>query len=177
MSKPGVKPGGLAGKPLRQNTIESLTAEIKSSSTLFVTDFTGLNVLKMTEFRRRLRASGARYIVVKNTLAQRALAANKISALDEHLAGNTGIVFAGTDPMAAAKVIGDFARENEKPTVRAGWVDGKAVAPAYVKRLGEIPSREVLLSQLLGGFNGILYQLVGAIDALREQRQQAGQAE
>ena len=164
-------------KPERQSTVETLTAEIKASSTLFVTDFSGLNVLKMTEFRRRLRATGAKYIVVKNTLAQRALAANKIADLDAHLAGNTGIVFAGSDPMAAAKVIGEFAKEHEKPTVRAGWVDGKAVAPAYIKRLGEIPPRDVLLSQLLGSFNGVLYQLVGVLEALREQRQQAGQAE
>jgi large subunit ribosomal protein L10 len=164
-------------KTERQTTIASLTEQIKSSPTLFVTDFSGLNVLKMTEFRRRLRASGAQYVVVKNTLAQRALAANDIGALDDHLAGNTGLVFAGNDPMGAAKVIGEFAKEHEKPTVRAGWVDGKAVAPAYVKRLGEIPSRDVLLSQLLGGFNGVLYQLVGVLDALREQRQQAGQAE
>jgi len=114
---------------------------------------------------------------VKNTLAQRALAANKIGALDEHLAGNTGIVFAGADPMAAAKVVGEFAKEHEKPTVRAGWVDGQAVTPAHIKRLGLIPSRDVLLSQLLGSFNGVLYQLVGVLDALREQRQQAGQAE
>ena len=117
------------------------------------------------------------YVVVKNTLAQRALAANDIAALDDAPAGNTGIVFVGNDPMAAAKVLGEFAKENEKPTVRAGWVDGKAVEPAYIKRLGEIPPRDVLLSQLLGGFNGILYQLAGVLDALREQRQQAGQAE
>ena len=164
-------------KPERQSTVDTLTAQIKASPVLFVTDFTGLNVLKMTEFRRRLRATGAKYIVVKNTLATRALAANKIGALDDHLAGNTGIVFAGNDPMAAAKVIGEFAKEHEKPTVRAGWIDGKAVAPAYIKRLGEIPSRDVLLSQLLGSFNGILYQLAGVLEALREQRQQAGQAE
>lgn len=171
------KPGGVKGKPVRQGTVDALTTQIKASPVMIVTDFSGLNVLKMTEFRRRLRATGARYIVVKNTLAQRALAANQIAALDEHLAGNTGIVFAGADPMAAAKVLGEFAKEHDKPTVRIGWVDGKAVAPAYVKRLGEIPSREVLLSQLLGGFNGILYQLVGVLDALRDQRQQAGQAE
>jgi large subunit ribosomal protein L10 len=171
------KPGGLKGKPVRQGAVESLTAQIKASPVMFVTDFTGLNVLKMTEFRRRLRATGAKYVVVKNTLAQRALAANKIGALDEHLAGNTGIVFAGSDPMAAAKVVGEFAKEHEKPTVRAGWVDGQAVTPAHIKRLGLIPSRDVLLSQLLGSFNGVLYQLVGVLDALREQRQQAGQAE
>jgi large subunit ribosomal protein L10 len=134
-------------------------------------------VLRMTEFRRRLRAAGAQYVVVKNTLVQRALAANQISAFDEHLRGNTGLVFAGSDPMAAAKVIGEFAKEHQKPTVRAGWLDGQAVEAQYVKRLGEIPSREVLLGQFLGGLNGIVYQMVGALEALHEQRQQAGQAQ
>ncbi len=135
-----------------------------------MTDFTGLNVLKMTEFRRRLRQAGGRYVVVKNTLAQRALAANKIGELDAHLTGNTGLVFAGEDPMAAAKVVGEFAKQHQKPTVRAGWLDGQAVEPAYVKRLGEIPPREVLLGQFVGALNGILYQMVGALEALREQR-------
>lgn len=157
-------------KTERHEEVAMLTEAIKASPTLFVTDFSGLNVLKMTEFRRRLRAAGGRYVVVKNTLAQRALAANSIADLDSHLTGNTGLVFAGGDPMAAAKVLGEFAKEHEKPTVKAGWVDGKAVAPAYVKRLGEIPPREVLLGQFAGALNGVLYQVVGALEALREQR-------
>lgn len=162
-------------KTTRNSTVDTLTEQIKGSPNLFVTDFSGLNVLKLTELRRRLRASGARYVVVKNTLAQRALAANKIAELDGHLTGATGFVLAGGDPMAAAKVLGEFAKENERPTVKGGWLDGRAVEPAYVKRLGEIPSREVLLGQFAGGLNGILYQMVGALEALREQRT-AGQA-
>ena len=86
-----------------------------------------MNVLRMTEFRRRLRAAGVSYVVVKNTLAQRALAANGITGLDEHLAGPTGLVLT-KDALAAAKVLGDFAKEFERPTVKAGLVDGKAVA-------------------------------------------------
>ncbi len=157
-------------KTERQDSVEDLTARIKASPNVFVTDFTGLNVLKMTELRRRLRQAGGRYVVVKNTLAQRAMAANQIAALDDHLTGNTGLVFAGEDLMAAAKVVGEFAKQHEKPTVRMGWVDGKAVEPAYVKRLGEIPPREVLLGQFVGALNGIMYQMVGALEALREQR-------
>ncbi len=72
--------------------------------------------------------------------------------------------------MAAAKVLGEFVKEHERPTVKAGWLDGRAVAPAYVKRLGEIPPREVLLGQFAGALNGILYQVVGALQALHEQR-------
>jgi large subunit ribosomal protein L10 len=156
-------------KTQRQETVESLSAMLKDAPHLYVTDFTGMSVLRMTEFRRRLRAAGVSYVVVKNTLAQRALAANGITGLDEHLAGPTGLVLT-KDALAAAKVIGDFAKEFERPAVKAGMVDGKAVSPAHVKRLGQIPSREVLLAQLAGSFNGLLYSFVGALEALREQR-------
>lgn len=156
-------------KTERQETVDSLSALLKSAQHVYVTDFSGMNVLRMTEFRRRLRAAGVTYVVVKNTLAQRALAANGITGLDEHLAGPTGLVLAN-DALAAAKVLGDFAREFERPAVKAGLVDGQAVAPAHVKRLGEIPSREVLLSQIAGSLNGVLYTFVGALEALREQR-------
>ena len=156
-------------KTERQETVESLSALLKDSPHVYVTDFSGMNVLRMTEFRRRLRAAGVSYVVVKNTLAQRALAANGITGLDEHLSGPTGLVLT-KDALAAAKVIGDFAKEFERPAVKAGMVDGKAVSPAHVKRLGQIPSREVLLAQLAGSFNGLLYSFVGALEALREQR-------
>ncbi len=158
-------------KTERQNEIAVLTDRLKDTKNIYVTDFSGLSVGKITELRRRLRAAGARYIVVKNTLAQRALAANRIAELDDHLAGPTGLVLAGPDPLAAAKVLGEFARENQKPSVRIGLIDGKAVNPAYVKRLGELPGREALLGQFAGCLNGVIYQMVGALEALREQRQ------
>jgi large subunit ribosomal protein L10 len=158
-------------KTERQNQVAVLTDRLKDMKNIYVTDFSGLSVGKITELRRRLRAAGARYVVVKNTLAQRALAANRIAELDDHLAGPTGLVLAGPDPLAAAKVLGEFAKENQKPSVRIGLVDGKAVNPAYVKRLGELPGREALLGQFAGCLNGVLYQMVGALEALREQRQ------
>jgi large subunit ribosomal protein L10 len=158
-------------KTERQSQVEALTERLGASSSIYVTDFSGLSVGKITELRRRLRAAGARYVVVKNTLAQRALAANRIAALDDHLAGPTGLVLSGNDPLAAAKVLGEFAKEHQKPAVRIGLVDGKAVNPAYIKRLGELPGREALLGQFAGCLNGVLYQMVGALEALREQRQ------
>lgn len=158
-------------KAERQATVDVLTEAVKGSETIYVTDFAGLDVAKMTDLRRRLKAAGARYVVVKNTLAQRALAANKVTSLDAHLAGPTGLVLAGADPMAAAKVIGQFAKEHQKPSVRVGLVDGKAVDPAYVKRLGELPSRDELLGQFVGCLNGVLYQVVGALEALKTKRE------
>ena len=168
-------------KTERQATVESLTELLKGSPNVFVTDFSGLNVLRMTELRRRLRGAGVEYVVVKNTLAQRAFAANGVHALDEHLAGPTGLVLSA---MAGAKVLTDFAREFEKPAIKIGLVDGRRVTPAQVKRLADLPPREVLLAQLAGYIqapmaqfagvmNGLLSQMVGALEALRAQRSAA----
>jgi large subunit ribosomal protein L10 len=169
-------------KTERQATVESLTELLKGSPNVYVTDFTGLNVLRMTELRRRLRGAGVDYVVVKNTLAQRAFAANGVHALDEHLAGPTGLVLSGQDALAGAKVLTDFAREFEKPAIKIGLVDGRPVTPEQVKRLADLPPRDVLLAQLAGYIqapmaqfagmmNGLLYQMVGALEALREKRQ------
>jgi large subunit ribosomal protein L10 len=171
-------------KTERQATVETLAELLKGSPNVFVTDFSGLNVLRMTELRRRLRGAGVEYVVVKNTLAQRAFAANGVHALDEHLAGPTGLVLSGTDAMAGAKVLSDFAREFEKPAIKIGLVDGRPVTADQVKRLADLPPREVLLAQLAGYIqapmaqfagvmNGLLYQMVGALEALRAQRSAA----
>lgn len=171
-------------KTERQATVESLAEQLRGSPNVFLTDFTGLNVLRMTELRRRLRAAGVQYVVVKNTLVQRAFAATGVSALDEHLAGPTGLVLSGTDPLAGARVLTEFAREFERPAIKIGLVDGKPVTAEQVKRLASLPPREVLLSQLAGyiqapmaqfagAMNGLLYQMVGALEALRSQRSAA----
>jgi large subunit ribosomal protein L10 len=168
----------------RQATVDALIEQIKGSPNVFVTDFTGLNVLRMTELRRRLRTAGVEYVVVKNTLAQRAFAASGVNVLDEHLAGPTGLVLSGKDALAGAKVLADFAKEFEKPAIKVGLVDGKPVTAEQVKKLASLPSREVLLSQLAGyiqapmaqfagAMNGLLYQMVGALEALRSQRSAA----
>jgi large subunit ribosomal protein L10 len=159
-------------KTERQATVESLATQLKGSPNVFVTDFQGLNVARMTELRRRLRAAGGRYVVFKNSLAQRALAANGLPALPAAFKGQVGLVLAGADPLPSAKVVGEFAKEFQKPTVKAGLLEGKSVEPAYVKRLGEIPSREALLGMFAGALNSILYQVVGALEALRTERDQ-----
>ncbi|MBM4188901.1 MAG: 50S ribosomal protein L10 [Gemmatimonadetes bacterium] len=158
-------------KSERQQMVETLTEAVKGSANIYVTDFAGLNVAKITDLRRKLRQAGARYVVVKNTLAQRALAANRVTGLDEALAGPTGLVLAGDDPLPAAKVLGQFAKEHQKPSVRIGLVDGRTVDAAYIKRLGDLPSKQELLGQFAGCLNGVLYQVVGALEALKNKRQ------
>ena len=161
-------------KQERQAAVESLAETLRGSPNMIVTDFSGLTVEHMTTFRSRLRDVGARYLVVKNTLARRALVAGEIPGLDGSVfTGPTGLVLVGPDPLPAAKVLGDFAKEHQKPGVKVGLLDGQVVEAGYLKRLGEIPSREILLGQFAGALNGILYQMVGALEALREQRQSA----
>ena len=159
----------------REAEVETITAAIKGSPTVFVTDFAGLNVAKMTEFRRRLRGAGARYVVVKNTLAARALQVHGITALSEYLKGPTGLVLS-TEPLSAAKVLTEFARENQKPGIRAGLVDGAPVSKDHIQRLGSIPDRQTLLAMVAGSLNNILAGFAGCLEALREQRGAASNA-
>ncbi len=166
----------------KERLVADLTAKLKGAKSLYYTDFTGLNVKRMTELRRRLSRAGVEYVVIKNTLALRAV--NESGLVGERLRGPTGLVV-GTDPVAAAKVLSDFAREFEqKPAVKGGMLDGKAIDSAQVKKLASLPSREQMLADLgaglqspmaafLGALNGLLYMFAGALDALKSQREGA----
>jgi len=168
-------------KAQKQDMVTALATKLQRSPTVYVTDFTGLNVARITDLRRRLRAAGFEYVVVKNTLVRRALTDAQRAGLESHLAGPTALVLAGADPVGAAKVLADFAKEFEKPAVKVGLVEGKAVTPDQVKRLAALPAKLELLAQLggalqapmagfLGAMNGLLYMMVGALEALKIKR-------
>lgn len=172
-------------KAQKQEMVATLTTQVAKAQTIYVTDFTGLNVAHITDLRRRLRAvgGGVEYVVVKNTLARRALTEQQLKdgGLESFLAGPTALVLAGADPIGAAKVLTDFAKEFEKPRIKVGLVDGKRVTEAQVKSLAALPSKQQLLAQLggalqapmagfLGVLNGLLYSMVGALEALKDQR-------
>src|SRR6476659_2019945 len=166
----------------KEQLVTELTAKINGASAFYYTDFTGLNVKKMTELRRRFRKAGVEYVVIKNSLALRAV--NESGLAGSRLRGPTGVVI-GKDPVAAAKVLNDFAKENEqKPAVKGGMLDGKSVDAAQVKQLASLPSREQMLADLgaglqspmaafVGALNGLLYMFAGALDALKSQREGA----
>ncbi len=170
-------------KAQKQESVTALAERLRRSRTVYVTDFTGLDVAKLTQLRRRLRQSGegTDFVVVKNTLARRALADAQVQGLEAYLSGPTGLVLTGADPIAAAKVLADFAREFEKPAIKVGLVDGKTVTPNLVRRLASLPTKHELLAQLggtlqaplagfLGALNGVLMNVVGALEALRAKR-------
>jgi large subunit ribosomal protein L10 len=169
-------------KSEKEQLVSELAQKLRGASALYYTDFTGLNVKRMTDLRRRLRRSGIEYVVIKNTLALRAV--NESGLVSERLKGPTGLVLA-RDPVTAARLLSDFAKENDaKPTVKGGLLDGRALDSAQVKQLATMPSREQMLAELgaglqspmaafVGALNGLLYMFAGALEALRTQREGA----
>ena len=166
----------------KEKLVAELKDKIQGAPALYYTDFTGLNVKRMTELRRRLRKANVEYVVIKNTLALRAV--NESGLVAERLRGPTGLVVA-RDAIVAAKLLQDFAKENEqRPTVKGGMLDGRAIAVEQVKKLASMPTREQRLADLgaglqsplaafVGALNGMLYMFAGALEALRTQRESA----
>ena len=168
-------------KAEKQAFTEDLRSEAENSGALYLTDFTGLDVKLMTLLRRRIRESGGRYRVVKNRLARRAFDDLEISGLDAHLSGPTGIVFGTTDAVEPAKVLVDFARENDqRPAFKVGVVEGRVIGEEQFRKVAMLPARDVLMAQLVGALEGPmaafvsalqgkLQEFAGLLDALKEQ--------
>ena len=166
----------------KEQLVVELKEKIGGAQALYYTDFTGLNVKRMTELRRRLRKAKVEYVVIKNTLALRAV--NESGLVGERLRGPTGLVI-GRDAVGAAKVLTDFAKENDqRPAVKGGLLAGASIDAAQVKRLASMPSREQMLAELgaglqsplsamLGALSGPFMMFVGALEALRTLREGA----
>lgn len=156
-----------AKKADKQILVDSLKATLSGAQALYYTDFTGLNVKRMTELRRRLRKAGVDYVVIKNTLALRAV--NESGLVSQRLKGPTGVVVA-KDAITAAKVLSDFAKENDqKPAVKGGLYEGNAVDAEMVKKLASLPTREDALSIFAGYLNSIPMMFALALDARKAQ--------
>ncbi len=156
-----------AKKADKQILVDSLKASMADAQALYYTDFTGLNVKRMTELRRRFRKAGVEYVVIKNTLALRAV--NESGLVAQRLKGPTGVVVA-KDAITAAKVLSDFAKENDqKPAVKGGIYEGNAVDEAMVKKLASLPNREEALSIFAGYLNSIPMMFALALDARKAQ--------
>lgn len=163
----------------KEQLVTELSDKIKGAQALYYTDFTGLNVKRMTQLRRDLKKAGVEYVVIKNTLALRAV--NESGLVGDRLRGPTGIVVAH-DALAGAKVLTDFAKANDqKPAIKGGMFDGRSIDADQVKALANMPSREQMLAELGAGFmaplaqfagvmHGMLTMMVGALEALRVQK-------
>jgi len=165
----------------KEATIEELREKIASAKNLFFTNYAGLTVEQITKLRNELRKDGSTYGVVKNTLFKRAASEELASQLDEILAGPTGVVFAGEDPVGPAKAIKTFSDQTKPVGVKAAYIDGKLVDAAQVQVLAALPPKIELLARLVGSLkspitglvmvlSGNQSGLVRVLNAIREQR-------
>lgn len=165
----------------KQAVVEALTERLKSASSGVLVDYKGITVAEDTDLRNQLRKGGVEYSVVKNTLVR--FAANNVgyAELDSYLNGTTALA-TSADPVAPAKILSAFNKKmNDKFAIKVGFVDGKVITAKEVEALAELPSREVLVAQVLGtmiapitGFatvlNANIRGLAVALQAIADQK-------
>jgi large subunit ribosomal protein L10 len=149
----------------KERILQDTTERITGVHGFFLADFSGMTVEKLSLLRKKCREQKVQFRVIKNTLLKRAFNAQGITALDPYLAGPTGLVFSPVSEMSPAKILADFAKEHERPRIKAAVVDGKLFDEASIKKLAALPSREVLLSEVLSTFIAPMTQFLAAIDA------------
>lgn len=149
----------------KQAVIDRLTDRIRESDTMIVADYRGLSVGQTAEIRNRLRESGASFTVAKNTLARRAAEAAEKPALLDFLQGPTAITFVDGDVAATAKALTEVARATRILAVRGAVMEGDVLSADQVRQLGDLPPKDVLLSQIVGAVQGPMQGTVGVLAA------------
>ena len=143
--------------------VATLHERFKQATVTLLATSNGLSVAKMQELRRALKQAGGEYKVAKNTFARRALKETAYAKLEGLLEGPTGLVFGYADPVAVTKVLVKFAEDNEKLSIKAGVLSERVLEPAAVTALAKLPSRDVLMAQLLGLLQAPASQLLRTI--------------
>jgi large subunit ribosomal protein L10 len=146
--------------------VEELSGELKNVSSVIVATYSKLTVEKDYELRKALRITGAKYRVVKNTLAERASKGTKVEEALQNLHGVTSIAYTQGDPVALAKALAKYAKDNPEFSFKAGVVEGRAVSVKEIEALATMPSKEELYSKLLFLLNAPAQRLVTAMNAV-----------
>ena len=168
----------------KKKIVDDLHDRLARSKVVIVTDYKGLDVAAVTDLRRQLRTEQIEFQVVKNTLLLRASADTDAALLHDRFTGPSAIALSYDDPVAPAKILTAFAKENEKLEIRAGVMGGKVLDLAAIKALSNLPSREQLLAQVLSAMNAVPtslvrvlaavpQKLVYALQAIKEQKEAA----
>jgi large subunit ribosomal protein L10 len=165
--------------------VQEIKEKLGNAQVTILANQKGITVDKITAVRAKLRAAGCEMKVTKNTLTKIAAEELGIEGLDEHLTGPTILAFGNEDPVSAAKILSDFAKETKDALeIKAGVLEGKLVDKNQIKALADLPSREVLLAKVLGGMQAPMYgfasvlaanlrNLVYVLDAVRKQKEGA----
>ena len=168
----------------KKAVVESLTGKIQDATSVVFVDYKGITVAQDTELRRKMREAGVHYNVVKNTLLRIAAEQAGIEGLEPSLEKNTAIAVSPEDPVAVAKIVCEFAKENKELKVKVGVLDGKVIGADEIKALASLPPKEVLIAKMLGSMNapisgfvnvlqGTIRNVVYALEAVRKQKESA----
>lgn len=153
----------------KRNTasVEELRGLLGDAKTFFLVDYQGLSADQIGRLRARVRGAGGRMLVAKNSLVGVVLREQGAADLGTKLTGPTALILIGDDPVAPAKAITDFAKDNpnDLPTAKGGLLEGAVIEAAAISRVASLPPREQLLSELLGVLQAPLAQLVGTLEA------------
>lgn len=176
--------------PLSRKQKDALIAEATdnagSASVIVLTGFHGIDTATDSDFRTKVRETGGKYRVIKNTLAKRVLAGDEYADLYQHMKGETGYVFGGEDPVATCKAITDFAKEHDAIQLKSGYFEGRVVSVSEIKALAEVPPREVLLTRLATALKTPIQRIAsvlaapiqkfaGTLQAVADKKAEAGE--
>ena len=156
----------------KEAVIQEVTDLAAKAQTLVMAEYRGITVADMTELRSKARSNGVALSVLKNTLVRRAVAGSSFESVVDQMTGPLIYGFS-EDAVAAAKVVADFAKTNDKLVIRGGVYDGKALDANGVKQLASIPSKEVLLSQLCGLLMSPIARTAVVLGALAKKIEEA----
>ena len=157
----------------KKEIVAQLTERLEKAQAGVIADFRGLTVAQDTELRTKLREAGVEYTIVKNTLTRFAANAVGLGDLDPVLHGPTALATSADDVVAPAKVLVEFAKNNEQLEIKAGFVDGKVISVDEVKVYASIPNKETLIAKMLGSLQAPIGNLARTLDAIAKQMETA----
>jgi len=164
-------------------TVAQVAEQIKEAKSVWLTDFTGLNVEEISELRRAFRGASVEYRVVKNTLARLSMKSAGHEEMIEYLEGPTAMAFGMADPVAPARVIKAFSKKSDKVKIKVCLFEGTLIGTDKLEAIANLPTRHELLGQLVGVLNaplsnfvgalsGVMSKLVYALDAVKKQKEE-----
>lgn len=159
----------MAKVELKQPIIEEIAGQVDGAQSVVVVDYRGLTVAEDTQLRKQLREAGVTYKIYKNTLMKRAFEGTDFAALDVVLEGPSAIAISKDDATAPARILADFAKNAKALEIKAGVVEGGFYDAEGMKAISAVPSREVLLSKLLGSLQSPIANFARVINQIAEQ--------
>jgi len=169
-------------RPEKVSVVDNVKEHLANAASIFVTEYTGLNVDQITKLRKDLRDNKIPYVVAKNTLVKIACKETGNENLVDYLKGQTALAFGADDPVVVAKILYNSYKDIEKPVIRAFTLKGELYKGSEITRLADLPSREMLLAMIIAAvespitstmsmIDSVFQELVASIDAVAASKQ------